>query len=93
MAQTTGPKLDREVEKELLTTFEAQLLEKEHSGAAALLRDEKVEDLARMFKLFQRVPKGLDPISAIFKKHVESDGMTQARERTPRGVIRSAAAD
>ena len=35
-----------------------------------------------MFKLFQRVPKGLDPMAAIFKRHVEGDGMAQASARS-----------
>ena len=39
---STRPKLLKEVERELLTNYEMQLLEKEHSGCAALLRDDKV---------------------------------------------------
>lgn len=31
-------------------------------------------DLARMYKLFRRIPKGLDPMADIFKKHVEEEG-------------------
>jgi cullin 1 len=38
----TKPKLLKEVEAELLAQYEGQLLAKEHSGAAALLRDDKV---------------------------------------------------
>ena len=36
------PKLLSEVETEVLGKYEGQLLEKEHSGCAALLRDDKV---------------------------------------------------
>lgn len=32
------------------------------------------EDLARMFRLFGRIPKGLEPMAAIFKDFVESEG-------------------
>jgi cullin 1 len=39
---TTKPKLLKEVETELLATYEQQLLTKEASGCAALLRDDKV---------------------------------------------------
>jgi len=63
-------KLLREAERELLTQHEAQLLEKEHSGAAALLRDDKHEDLARMFRLFSRLPDGLAPMAEIVKQHI-----------------------
>ena len=37
------PKLLAEVETELLGKYENQLLEKENSGCAALLRDDKVD--------------------------------------------------
>ena len=35
-------KLLREVETEVLSSYETRLLQKEHSGCAALLRDDKV---------------------------------------------------
>jgi hypothetical protein len=38
------------------------------------------EDLARMYRLFQRIPKGLDPIAEMFKKHVEGEGMKLVKE-------------
>lgn len=40
------------------------------------------EDLARMYRLFQRIPKGLDPVADIFKKHVEVEGMKIVKEVT-----------
>ena len=36
------PKLLKEVETEVLTNYEQNLLQKEHSGCAALLKDDKV---------------------------------------------------
>lgn len=39
---STKPKLLKEVENELLTKYETVLLQKEHSGCASLLRDDKV---------------------------------------------------
>jgi cullin 1 len=79
----TKPKLLREAEGELLREHQARLLEKEGSGCAALLRDDKKADLARMFRLFGRVPRGLEPMADIFRRHVESEGLklvTQAGE-------------
>eukprot|EP00245_Coleochaete_scutata_P004099 TRINITY_DN16351_c0_g1_i1.p1 TRINITY_DN16351_c0_g1~~TRINITY_DN16351_c0_g1_i1.p1 ORF type:complete len:743 (+),score=208.68 TRINITY_DN16351_c0_g1_i1:174-2402(+) len=67
-------KLLEKVQHELLTNYEMQLLEKEHSGCHALLRDDKVEDLSRMYRLFHRVPKGLEPMAAMFKQHVTDEG-------------------
>ncbi|KAI8467553.1 MAG: Cullin [Monoraphidium minutum] len=78
----TKPKLLKEVEAELLTQYEPQLLAKEHSGAAALLRDDKTEDLGRMHRLFSRIVKGLDPIADIFREHVEGEGMKLVKEAT-----------
>ncbi len=77
---TSEAKLLREAERELLTAHETQLLEKEHSGAAALLRDDKLDDLARMFRLFGRVQNGLMPVAAIFKKHVEKEGVALVKQ-------------
>ena len=73
-------KLLKEVEKEVLASYETQLLEKEHSGCAVLLRDDKTEDLGRMFRLFKRIPSGLPPVADIFKKHVEKEGVTLVKQ-------------
>ncbi|RYR76360.1 hypothetical protein Ahy_A01g000947 isoform E [Arachis hypogaea] len=59
---------ERKVQHELLSMYANQLLQKEHSGCHALLRDGKVEDLSRMFRLFSKVPEGLDAVSSIFKQ-------------------------
>ncbi|KAJ8766403.1 hypothetical protein K2173_022462 [Erythroxylum novogranatense] len=71
---TSEPKLLEKVQHEVLSVYANQLLEKEHSGCHALLRDDKVEDLSRMFRLFSKIPKGLDPVSSIFKQHVTAEG-------------------
>ncbi|KAK4855124.1 hypothetical protein QYF36_004232 [Acer negundo] len=67
---SSEPKLLEKVQHELLSVYANQLIEKEHSGCLALLRADKVEDLSRMFKLFSKIPKGLDPISSIFMQRV-----------------------
>ncbi|KAK4265733.1 hypothetical protein QN277_026748 [Acacia crassicarpa] len=72
---SSEPKLLEKVQHELLSVYANQLLEKEHSGCHALLRDDKVEDLSRMFRLFSKIPRGLDPVSNIFKQHVTTEGM------------------
>ncbi|XP_004508284.1 cullin-1-like [Cicer arietinum] len=73
---SSEPKLLEKVQHELLSVYASQLLEKEHSGCHALLRDDKVDDLSRMFRLFSKIPRGLDPVSSIFKQHVTAEGMT-----------------
>lgn len=74
-------KLLAKAEHELLKVHQTQLLEKESSGCAALMRDDKVDDLSRMFRLFSRIPEGLAPISAAFRAHVQAEGM---------GIVRTA---
>ena len=128
---STKPKLMKEAETQLLKVHQQQLLEKEHSGCAALLRDDKVRvcvwgggdvggglratsgtnaggcvlcavkplihspmasssthlyrcpplyrapqktDLSRMYRLFNRLPRGLEPMADIFRRHVEEEG-------------------
>lgn len=78
----TKSKLLKEVEQEVLTKYEEQLLTKEHSGCAALLRDDKTDDLARMYRLFSRITKGLEPVADMFREHVEAEGMKRVKEAT-----------
>ncbi|KAL3531439.1 hypothetical protein ACH5RR_010761 [Cinchona calisaya] len=73
-------KLLDKVQTELLVTYTNQLLEKEHSGCRALLRDDKVDDLSRMYRLFSKVPKGLDPVANVFKQHVTDEGMVLVQQ-------------
>ncbi|KAG5011143.1 hypothetical protein JHK87_019658 [Glycine soja] len=77
---SSEPKLLEKVQHELLSVYANQLLEKEHSGCHALLRDDKVEDLSRMFRLFSKIPRGLDPVSNIFKQHVTTEGMALVKQ-------------
>ncbi|XP_008802121.1 cullin-1-like [Phoenix dactylifera] len=73
-------KLLEKVQHELLFVYASQLLEKEHSGCHALLRDDKVDDLSRMYRLFCRIPRGLDPVSHIFKQHVTAEGTALVKQ-------------
>ncbi|PPD75826.1 hypothetical protein GOBAR_DD27254 [Gossypium barbadense] len=67
-------KLLEKVQHELLVTYANRLLEKEHSGCRALLRDDKVEDLSRMYRLYCKIPRGLEPVANVFKQHVTAEG-------------------
>lgn len=81
---STEPKLVEKVQNELLVNRANQLLEKEHSGCRALLRDDKVDDLSRMYRLYHKIPKGLDPVANVFKQHITDDGtaLVQQAEET-----------
>ncbi|KAG4179185.1 hypothetical protein ERO13_A10G091000v2 [Gossypium hirsutum] len=67
-------KLLEKVQHELLVTYANWLLEKEHSGCRALLRDDKVEDLSRMYRLYCKIPRGLELVANVFKQHVTAEG-------------------
>ncbi|KAL4576447.1 hypothetical protein LXL04_012540 [Taraxacum kok-saghyz] len=71
---SSEPKLLEKVQNELLSIYATQLLEKEHFGCHALLKDDKVDDLSKMFRLFSKIPHGLDPVSTMFKQHVCAEG-------------------
>ena len=77
--QSSEQKLLREVDQQLLTQYQKQLIEKEYSGCAALLNDDKTDDLARMFRLFQRIAQ-LQPIADFFKDHVKAKGMELVKQ-------------
>ncbi|KAM7501267.1 hypothetical protein LguiB_000171 [Lonicera macranthoides] len=77
---SSEPKLLENVQTQLLVIHSSQLLEKEHSGCRALLRDDKVEDLSRMYRLFFKIPKGLDPVANIFKQHVTAEGIALVQQ-------------
>lgn len=65
----------QKMQNQVLITYTNQLLEKEDSGCRALLKDEKVEDLTRMYSLFHKFPKGIELVAEIFKQHVAAEGM------------------
>nr|CAD1828427.1 unnamed protein product [Ananas comosus var. bracteatus] len=69
------------------TLRKKKLLEIEHSGCHALLQDDKVDDLSRMYRLFSKINRGLDPIAQIFKQvaqifkqHVTAEGTALVKQ-------------
>ncbi|ESQ36634.1 hypothetical protein EUTSA_v10009855mg [Eutrema salsugineum] len=71
---STEPKLVKIVQDELLVVVAKRLLEKENSGCSALLRDDRMEDLSRMYRLYNAIPNGLEPVAEAFKRHVTLEG-------------------
>lgn len=57
------------------------LITKENSGLIALLRDDKFEDLSRMYSLFKRVEGGLTLIRTIMAEHVKTSGKALVQVR------------
>ncbi|KAF1787116.1 Cullin protein, neddylation domain [Phytophthora cactorum] len=61
--KSTEPKLVKKLESVLLEAAQKELIERENSGVIALLKNDKLEDLARMYRLFARLKNGLEPIA------------------------------
>lgn len=80
----TESKLLKEVEQELLSKRQKDLLEKEGSGCRVLLMNDQAEDLSRMYRLFSRVPDGLQAIAEIFKDYVTECGQREIEARQSR---------
>ncbi|GJY90557.1 cullin, conserved site-containing protein, partial [Tanacetum coccineum] len=82
---SSEPRLLERVQHELLTVYATQLLarpcfatlnllEKEHFGCHALLRDDN--DV----QTFSKIPTGLDPVSTMFNQHVTAEGTTLVKQ-------------
>ncbi|XP_042392805.1 cullin-1-like [Zingiber officinale] len=73
-------KLLEKVQDEVLVVHSRQLLEKEDSICYFLLQEDRVDDLSRMYRLFSKIPNGLDLISKIYQKHVIAEGTTLVKQ-------------
>mgnify|MGYP006167495905 FL=1 len=78
---STEPKLLSVCEKQLLEVHQMELLNRETSGCAALLKNNKVDDLTRMFQLFGRLDEGLVPMSKIVESYFNSCGQDLMDQR------------
>jgi len=85
--RSTEGKLRGIVEEELVKAHATTLVEMEGSGCKAMFRDDKVEDLKRMYGLFARVPATLDELRGAMSEYVKAAGrglvVDQEREREP----------
>mmetsp|Transcript_49470 Transcript_49470/g.59897 ORF Transcript_49470/g.59897 Transcript_49470/m.59897 type:complete len:744 (-) Transcript_49470:240-2471(-) len=77
-------KLLRVCEEEILEKVEMVLLEKEGSGCKVLLANDKSEDLRRMFRLFSRLERGLNPMAAIVQSFISAIGNELINKRQAR---------
>ncbi|KAJ4705264.1 cullin 1 [Melia azedarach] len=71
---SSEPKLIEKVQKELLIVRQNQLLGNEQSGCHALIREEKSDDLSRIFRLYDKIPKGLEAMADIFNQYAVDQG-------------------
>eukprot|EP01087_Luapelamoeba_hula_P024188 TRINITY_DN9114_c0_g2_i1.p1 TRINITY_DN9114_c0_g2~~TRINITY_DN9114_c0_g2_i1.p1 ORF type:complete len:736 (+),score=148.71 TRINITY_DN9114_c0_g2_i1:156-2363(+) len=71
---STEPKLKEVVERELIAVHMKTLIEMEGSGCISMLKDDKVEDLTRMYNLFARVSNGLAFMREKISNHIKETG-------------------
>jgi cullin 1 len=82
MNDTTEPNLLKVVEDVLLARQQDKLLQNEGSGLRALLREEKHDDLGRMYRLYNRLgERGLDPIAKMVRDHFQDMGLGVVKDR------------
>jgi len=87
------PKIKEVAERELIARHMRQLADMQYSGCVVMLEDNKVDDLARMYKLFKRVQgpptSGLLVIREIMSAHVKQRGteLVQEEERNRDPVL------
>lgn len=80
----TESKILRVLEEEVLQNWEQELLDKEGSGCRVLLSNDMFSDLARMYRLFSRIPDGLSPIADHVRCHIASLGNDKIDQRMQR---------
>lgn len=94
--KTTEPKLIKRLEAVLLEVAQKELIERENSGVIALLKYDKLDDLARMYRLFARLKNGLEPIADLVQKHITAVGNDIVEKRAnavTSGNIKDASSD
>jgi cullin 3 len=74
LASSTEPKIKEVVENELITAHMETLVKMEGSGMVSMLKDDKIEDLARMYNLLGRVGKGHQLMRQVLGNYVREVG-------------------
>uniref|UniRef100_A0A7S4HWF0 Cullin family profile domain-containing protein n=1 Tax=Vannella robusta TaxID=1487602 RepID=A0A7S4HWF0_9EUKA len=78
--QSSENKVREVVEAELITKHMHTLVHMENSGLVPMLRDDKVEDLSRMYNLFQKVDGGLELMRNVIGDFVKDTGIAIVRD-------------
>lgn len=74
LSPSTEPKIRSIVEEELISKHLKTVIEMENSGLIPMLRNEKMDDLGRMYKLFGRVLKGHEEMKSAISEHIRELG-------------------
>ena len=90
MNERTESPLLQQIEQVALSAKQDVLLANEGSGLRILLREEKRDDLSRLYRLYNRLgEQGLNPIATIVRDHFEEIGQGIVRERESQAANKS----
>ncbi|RHZ72680.1 hypothetical protein Glove_241g8 [Diversispora epigaea] len=74
LSQSTEQKIRSIVEEELISKHLKTVIDMENSGLIPMLRNEKMDDLARMYKLFGRVSQGHEEMKSAISNYIRELG-------------------
>ncbi|KAL3282913.1 hypothetical protein HHI36_006071 [Cryptolaemus montrouzieri] len=83
--ESTEPRIVEVVEEELIKKHMKTIVEMENSGVVHMLKNQKTEDLACMYKLFGRVVDGLKTMADCVSQYLREQGkaLVQEEEHQP----------
>lgn len=77
---STEPRIVEVVEEELIKKHMKTIVEMENSGVVHMLKNQKTEDLACMYKLFSRVADGLKTMADCVSQYLREQGKALVQE-------------
>ncbi|XP_014249624.1 cullin-3-A isoform X2 [Cimex lectularius] len=81
--ESTEERIVKVVENELILKHMKTIVEMENSGVVHMLKNQKADDLACMYKLFSRVFDGLKTMSECVSLYLREQGKTLVEEQEP----------
>lgn len=78
--ESTEPRIVEVVEEELIKKHMKTIVEMENSGVVHMLKNQKTEDLACMYKLFSRVTDGLRTMAECVSQYLREQGKALVQE-------------
>ena len=78
--ESTESRIVEVVEEELIKKHMRTIVEMENSGVVHMLKYQKTEDLACMYKLFSRVSDGLKTVADCISRYLREQGKALVRE-------------
>ena len=78
--ESTEREIVKVVEEELISAHMKTIVEMENSGVVYMLKNQKTDDLACMYKLFCRVPNGLQAIISCISAYLREQGKALVTE-------------